>query len=283
MSVSVNTNAGALVAVQSLNRTGRELGRLEATVSTGLRVRGAVDDASSFSIAQDVRSEIKGLAAVSQSLANAKGVSTVAIAGATAFSDMMGELKGKIVQGANAANTPAQQAILQDDYVAILGRMRQALEQASFNGENILIELAIPFNLAVGVVNDLDVIANTDGSTLRLHGQRIDVAWAQMSAQDISTTANAQAALTQWETSMALVGDALGALGADARALDHQQDFISVLTDAQATGLGSIVDADMARSATRLQAVQVKQQLGVQTLGIANQRPRTLLGLFRGG
>ena len=60
-----------------------------------------------------------------------------------------------------------------------------------------------------------------------------------------------------------------------------QQTFVSQLSDAITSGIGSLVDADMNKESTRLQALQVQQQLGVQSMSIANQNTQMILSLFR--
>ncbi|MBO6559537.1 MAG: flagellin [Nisaea sp.] len=265
------------------NLTGIQMAkdRVQNHVSTGLRVTGAEEDASNFAIAQGIRTELRAIDAVIKGLNNAKGVAQVGIAGATAVSNLMTDIRKKITEGANPGNTTQQQQILQNDYSDMIAQMRQILENSTFNGENILIEVAIPFNLAVGTVNDINVLSNVDGSTLTVRGQRIDVSYARLANEDISTPANAQTALTVWQTAMTDIGTALGQLGADARALSLQTNFLESTRDAVDEGLGNIVDANMARESARLTALQVQEQLAVQTLGLANQRPQTILGLFQ--
>jgi flagellin len=277
---SIITNAAAAVALQNLSHVNGHLDVVQNRVATGLKVSGAVEDASSFAIAQGTRGTLKAYSAVSQGLANARGVSTVALAAMDAFVATWTDLKKKIVEGLNPANTTEQQALLEADYQDMLAGTRNILQGAAYNGTNILIEVAIPFNLVVGSVNDVNIPANIDGSTLALRGQRMDLYWALQNAENISTTAAAQAALTAWETNFPLVMEGLAQLGADRRALEAQDTFIQRLTDATSEGLGSIVDADMGKESARLTAIQAKQQLSVQTLGIANARPNVLLGLF---
>jgi flagellin len=279
--ISVLTNPPAMTALRNLTGIQRAKDTVQNHVSTGLRVTGAVEDASNFAIAQGIRAEIHAIDAVIQGLNNAKGVAQVGIAGATAVSNLMIDIRKKMTEGANEGNTTQQQQILQNDYEDMLAQMRQILENSTFNGQNILIEVAIPFNLAVGTVNDIDVLSNVDGGTLTLRGQRIDVGYAQLVNEDISTAANAQTALTVWDTVMEDIGQALGQLGADARALNLQTVFLETQRDAVTEGLGNIVDADMARDSARLTALQVQEQLAVQTLAVANQRPQTVLGLFQ--
>lgn len=255
-----------------------DLGR---QVSTGLKVQGAKDDASNFAIAQGLRTDIRAIGAVVQGLNNARGIAKVAIAGATAVSDLMTSIRQKITEASNEGNTTQQQQILQNDYEEMIAQMRQILENSEFNGVNIVIEVAVPFNLAVGTVRDVDVLANLDGDTLRLNGQRLDLTYALLNNEDVSTPANALAALNVFRQEEERIATALGSLGADLRALDLQIAQIQEILDATEEGLGNIVDADMARASAELTAAQVRQQLSVQTLGIANNAPQITLGLFQ--
>ena len=281
MTLSIRTNPESLAALRNLNVAGNRVAELGRQVSTGLKVQGAKDDASNFAIAQGLRSDMRAMTAVIQGLNNAKGINKVALAGATAVSDLMTSIRQKITEGANEGNTAQQQQILQNDYVELLSDMRQILENSEFNGVNILIEVAVPFNLAVGTVRDVDVLSNLEGGTLRLDGQRLDLSYAILSNEDISTPANALNALTAFEQEEERVATALGSLGANLRALNFQVTQLQATLDATEEGLGNIVDADMARASAELTAAQVRQELSVQTLGIANNAPQIALGLFQ--
>lgn len=281
MVMSINTNPEALTALRNLEAASRRAAVVGQEVATGQKVRGAVDDASSFAIAQGLRGDIRAAGAVIQGLNNAKGIAKVALAGATAVSDLMADIRRKITEGANEGNTAQQQAILQDDYVQLVEQMRQILENAEYNTVNILIETAVPFNTVVGTVRDVDVLANLEGDTIRLRGQRLDLSYALLAQEDIATPANALNTLTVFEQQQASVNDALGQLGSDLRQLELQTDQLQGVLDATEEGLGNIVDADMARSSAEQASVQVRQQLATQTLGIANQAPQILLGLFQ--
>ncbi|WPZ36839.1 flagellin [Thalassobaculum sp. OXR-137] len=281
MTLSIRTNPEALAALRNLNAAGARVAQIGAEVSTGLKVRGAKDDASNFAIAQGLRLDVRAINSVIQGLNNAKGINKVALAGATAVSDLMTDIRKKITEGANEGNTAQQQQILQNDYVEMLGQMRQILENSTFNDVNILIEVAVPFNLAVGTVRDVDVLSNLEGGTLRLDGQRLDLSYAVLINEDISTPANALAALTAFEQEEERVATALGSLGANLRALELQVNQLQATLDATEEGLGNIVDADMARASAEFTAAQVRQQLSVQTLGIANNAPQIALGLFQ--
>jgi flagellin len=269
---SINTNQGALISLQYLNLTNRELDQTQDRVSTGLKVIGAVDDASSFSIAQGIRADLKAYQAVSQGIANGKGVANIALAAATSISDLMGDIQKKITEGMNAANTTQQQNILYDDFVNLASQINKFINNATYSGRNLLSSGSTSVN----------VISNIDGSTVTLRAaSSVFAASTLIGAQSLASTAQALQALTVINQARATIASVLGNLGADYRTIQFQDDFISKLTDATEAGLGSIVDADMARESARLQALQVKQQLGVQALNIANQRPQILQQLFQ--
>jgi len=281
MAFSIRTNPESLTALRNLNAAGSRVAEVGRQVSTGLEVQGAKDDASNFAIAQGLRSDTRAIGAIIQGLNNAKGIAKVGLAGATAVSDLMTSIRQKITEGSNEGNTTQQQQILQNDYVELVEQMRQILENAEFNGVNITIETAIPFNLVVGTVRDVEVLSNLDGGTLTLNGQRLDLTYALLANEDISTPANAMNALTVFEQEEERVATALGSLGADLRALDLQVEQLQATLDATDEGLGNIVDADMSRASAELTAAQVRQQLAVQTQGVANQAPQIILGLFQ--
>ncbi len=272
MSNSINTNIAAFVALQNLSNVNSNLGITQNRVSTGLKVANAVDDASSFAIAQGIRGQIKAFGAVSQGIANARGVATVSLAGANAISDLLGDIQAKITQGENAGNSTAQQSILNSDFSNLIAQVNTFINNATYNGRNLL---------SAGSTS-INVIANIDGSTLTLRSNSAFAATSvNLGAQNISSTIAAATALSSLLLASAQIASVLGNLGADTKSINFQDSFISQLSDATSVGLGSIVDADLARESSRLQALQVQQQLSIQTLNIANQRPNSLLNLFR--
>jgi len=272
MSNSINTNIGAFVALQNLSLVNSRLNVVQNQVSTGLKVASAIDDASSFAIAQGIRGSIKAYAAVSQGIANARGVATVSLAGATAISDILGDIQAKITQGENAGNSTAQQSILNADFQNLIAQVNTFITNATYNGRNLL----------SGGSTSINVIANIDGSTLTLRSNSaFAVTSSALGAQTLSSTVSAATALSALQTAQATISTVLGNLGADTKSINFQDSFISQLSDATNVGLGSIVDADLARASSQLQALQVQQQLSIQTLNIANGNPRNLINLFR--
>ncbi|MEQ9333319.1 flagellin [Thalassobaculum sp.] len=271
---SINTNPGVFVALRTLNSVNRDLDVTQNRVSTGLKVSGALDDASNFSIAQGIRGELKAIGAVTQGLNTAKGIGKVATAGATAVSDLLQNVRTKLTELSNEGITTAQRAILSDDFNQLLSQAANFIDNAVFNGVNLLD--------TAGASTDINTLSNLTGGTLTLTAQDLRTQVGSLAAVSTGSASAAQAVLTtQYAALESVVNTALGALGAEVRALELQTSFLEQISDATEEGLGNIVDADLARESARLTALQVQQQLSIQTLGIANQRPQGLLGLFR--
>jgi flagellin len=268
---TINTNVAALVALRSLNDTNSDLAKVQDRVSTGYKVIGAKDNASAFAIAQGIRGDLKAIAAVQQGLSQGQGLASMAISGATEISDLLADIKAKIIEGLDPANTTVQQSILAEDYTSMVAQVLNFVQQAEFNGTNLLKSGA----------TSKAVISDISGGALTVRAQDLEgTAYSQLNAQNLANTSAASAALTQVATIIDTVNAALGQLGADNRALDSQESFLSSISDATEEGLGSMVDADLAKESARLQALQIKQQLAVETLSIANAAPQILLGLF---
>ena len=273
LSNSINTNVGAMVALRSLNTVSSDLAKAQDRISTGLKVIGAKDNASSFAIAQGIRAEIKAIFAVQQGLANGRGVSNVALAGATAISNLLIDMKQKVIEGLNPGNSSEQQAILNSDFAELVDQVLNFIQNAEYNGRNLLQSGS----------NNLNVISDTVGGTLTVRVQDLEgTVYSQLNIQNLTNVSAASAALTQITAVINTVSVALGQLGSDAHSLEFQDSFLVSILDATEEGLGSIVDADLAKESAKLQALQVKQQLAVQSLSIANAAPQILLGLFQG-
>jgi flagellin len=269
---SIITNPSSFTALRTLNSINRSLDTVQNRVSTGLKVTGALDNASSFAIAQGIRGELKAIDAVTQGLNNSKGIGNVGIAGATGISDLLTDVRAKLTELSNEGITSAQRTILTADFNALVSQAANFVQNATFNGVNLL----------TGTTN-VNTLANLSGGNLTLSVQtNVGVQIRSIAGATLATATNAQSVIAlQFGNVESIVNSALGTLGAEVRALNLQTSFLEKIRDATDEGLGNIVDADLARESARLTSLQVQQQLSVQTLSIANQRPQSLLGLFR--
>jgi flagellin len=273
--LSVNTNSGAMVALQYLDQTNAMLQTTQNAINSGLKVASAKDDGSTFAIAQNMRGDVAGYSAVSDSLNRGTSVVDVAMSAGQSISDLLIEMKSKAAAASDASLDTASRQALNEDFQSYRDQITTIVQNASFNG----------FNLIDGSsTNGISALASADGThhitvpteNLSLSGSIITIT----STASISTQAGASAMIATVETSLNNVDSALAKLSSGAKKFSIQSSFVSQLSDTLTSGIGNLVDADMATESAQLTSLQTKQQLGVQALSIANQSPSIVLKLF---
>lgn len=270
MGLSVNTNMGAMVALQNLSKSNKLLERTQLSITTGLRVNGPKDDASTFAIAQTMRGDIAGMTAVKTALANGDAVVNVAVEAGQSIADLLTEMKAKVVQANQSGLDSASRTALHNDFVALRDQITTIVATAEFNGTNLINSSAA----------NTSVLSTVDGSTITVSAQKMDTTTLGIASASLASSSNAATALTQIDSAIQTVSDKLAALGSVSKRIDIQSEFTSKLQDILKAGVGSLVDADLAEESAKLQALQIKQQLGVQALSIANAGPQSILALF---
>ena len=416
---SVNTNYGALVALQSLNQTTKDLSQVQQRVNTGLKVSSAKDNGAVFAIAEGQRSRVASLGAVMDGIDRATSVVDVGLSAGEAIGDILQQMKEKSVAAQATDLSTDQRAALQADFNALRNQVDQIANAATFNGSNLVnganltggaapftvmttdgagggagrytlngiafndgsgnefsssaqlddatgltigandaLEFSITngnetttftvdveaadtiqtfvdrvgtasngrvtaaYNDQTGVISysanedftvtftdgtaaadDTGVLDGTNGTggtsmtqvvapgsgsnelTVSGFDFRLGAAGQALatvtSSLDISTAAGGEAASAAIDTAITSLNRDLATMGAQSKALDVQKSFLGKLSDSIEAGIGNLVDADLAKESARLQALQVKQQLGAQALSIANSAPSIVLSFFR--
>jgi flagellin len=304
------TNASAMTALKTLQATNKALETTQARISTGYRVAEASDNAAYWSIATTMRSDNKALSTVQDALGLGAAKVDTAYTGIKAAIEVVDEIKSKLV----AAREPGvDRAKIQSEITALQGQLTSNAAASSFSGENWLsvdssvadynstrsivasFTRAADGSVSVGTIsievdsaklfdsNDQSGILDTESTTTN---GGVDYS---VSTLDISALSNSDDDLADLDEMISTVDAALAAmttaasdLGATKKRIDLQTTFVSNLMDTIDRGVGALVDADMNRESTRLQALQVQQQLGIQALTIANGNSQSILSLFRG-
>jgi len=314
---SINTNVAAMTALQSLTQTNKALTETQNRISTGLRVSEASDNAAYWSIATTMRSDKAALSTVQDALGLGASMVDVAYTAVDSAIDVVNQIKTKLI----AAREPGvDKAKVQTEITELQKQLKSIADSASFSGENWLSvdssaagfnptkNVVASFTRAGGAVTVQTIAIDTAGMDLFdanagttdaaagiLDGKRVaagtiaeatgtfaistlSIAALTDSTADVTTLnsyiSGADAAIKE----MATVASNLGAIKSR---IDLQTDFVGNLMDALDRGIGTLVDADMNEESTRLQALQVQQQLGIQALSIANGSSQSILSLFR--
>jgi flagellin len=273
VSSTINTNVSALIALQNLRTTQSQLDVTQKRVSTGYIVSDALDNGAIFGIAQTTRSSISGSVAANQELGNFIGAVQTANAGATGVSNTLSDIRATLTHLADSFLTATQQAQYQQQYTNLIGTISTYVSGSGYNGVNL-----------ISNGSSLQVIQDGNGSLLTITGTLFNINSA-LNGISVAAPANYTAAgsvlLTTFGSVLGSVATVLNLIGDLNTKANLQISFNQSVQDALTVGLGAIVDADLAKESANLTALQIKQQLGTQTLGIANQAPNVLLGLFK--
>ena len=273
---SVITNIGAQVALASFNKTVEDLSATQKRISTGYRVADAKDDGAAYAVAERVRGEVSANTSANEQLGGAKGLLDVTSASLQNVSNSLQKLQSVAVKLADGTITSEQRTQYQAQAGELTKNIQSFINDANYNGNNVLKD---PTTLANQVVR------NGAGDTYTFSGYKaITNIFNTVSAANTWTRGDASSALTKTGAVGKAITNTLTQLnnfGSYSNFVDTQVNYNKAKIDAQETGLGALIDADLAKESAKLQSLQIRQQLGTQALSIANQAPQTLLSLFR--
>jgi len=275
MTYSINTNAGALVALQNLTNTQMDLAKTQNIISTGKTVNNAADNGAVWSIANTMTSKVTSLNAVKDSLNRASSTIDVAMSAGQQVSDLLSQLKAQALAASDTSLNTASRTSLNQNFKALLTELSTVVSNAAFNGVNMINSGGTTiYALASDSGSSKITVA---AQSLALGGANVTIA----AAASFATAAAASAYVATLTTDIANVNTALTNLGTGSNAIASQLKFVTGLQNTLNNGISNLVDADMAAESAQLQALQTKQQLGIQALSIANQSTSALLSLFR--
>jgi flagellin len=269
---SINTNSGAMIALQNLNSTNSELQVTQQRINTGKKVGNAKDNGAIWAMAKNQSTTATSLNAVKDSLQRGQSTIDVALAAGDTVTDLLGKMKEKALAASDTSLNSASFKALKTDFESLRDQITKAVDNAKFNGVSI----------ADGKTVKLAFLANSDGSQFTVNAKTISLVGLGLSATSSFTTASAaKTMITDISDALGTATNKLASLGTSSTGLDTHLTFVGKLQDSLDAGVGNLVDADLAKESAKLQSLQTKQQLGIQALSIANQSTGSILSLFR--
>jgi flagellin len=269
---SINTNLGALIALQTLTNVQNQLLVSEKRISTGFNVADALDNGAIFAVAQSIRNQIAGVAAVNSQLNGAQGLVSVANAALGQASDLLTQVRDIATRLADTSISSDTRNQLAVQYSNLLATINSNLNTASYQGTNL-----VNTSASFGVIQD--VMANQ----LTFQGQLSTVGTVVTNLSVVQATSITSAGsfmLNTFLSELNLVATSLNVVGSVNQNLGFQIQYNTAISAALTRGLGALVDANLPAESARLQSLQIQQQLATQALSIANQGPSILLTLF---
>jgi flagellin len=273
---SILTNNSAMVALATLNEVNRGLNETQNRVSSGLAIRSGKENAAYFAISETMKGDSGMFKAINEGMTATKNSVATARLGAESVSDIAQQMVERI---AFAQSDGINKADVQSELVAMAANMQSAIDQATFNGDDLVGAAAATVTVVSGITRAGGTFATTSMTFDSVNLQAIQTVLAAVDVTDTATTMAAKLVVAEGLLDASIT--AATSMGVAEKALEGQMEFIDSLTDTLDSGVSSMVDADMEQEAARLQALQVQQQLATQSLSIANRAPQNVLSLFR--
>ncbi len=279
---SVNTNMGAMVALQSLQATQSQLSVAQKQISTGYRVADSTDNGAAYAIAQNIRSTVGALTTANQQLGSVQGLLSTTQSGLNNVSNMMASMRDVLVNLSGSSVTGTERANYIQQYKSMLANVKTDIQDASYNGKTLIGNLTG----SSGSFGRVSVVRNENGASYGIgtfggSAMYTAISFTGTQLAGSSTVAALITAGGTFITQQNSVGTELNTIGSSINYINNQSTYNSTKINALNSGLGSLIDADLAKESARLTALQIRQQLGTQALSMANQAPQTLLSLFK--
>jgi flagellin len=287
---SILTNTASMIALASLTATQKSLTQTQNRISTGLAVRDASDNASTWAVATQLRTDTSNLQQVSQNLGSADSIVGAALAGATQISTLISQIQQKVISESSGL---VSATAVQNDISSLVSEIQNIVSGSQVNGVNILAggsNSSMAF--ASTVVSNSSGYAQTQfisvtpftgtsGTITSLSTTTGGLTGLTAIASTSVSSTNLSSVLSTLDTMQANVNMVAAALGSAKSNIEGQQTFVNNLVTTLQGSTSNLVDADMTQESARLSALQTQQSLGTQALSIANQAPQSILRLFQ--
>jgi flagellin len=279
---SVNTNVGAMIALQSLDETQNQLAVTQKQISTGYRVADSTDDGAAYAIAQSVRSTVGALTSANQQLGGVQGLLSTTQSSLNDISNTMASMRDVLVELSSGDVSGDERTNYEKQYNQFVAQIQTFIQDAGYNGKTLIGNITG----STGVYSRVAVARNEAGSSYGIatfSGTGLYTSIAFTSTQ-LGSATTVQALITTTGTFLNqqnALGEALNTVGSEINYVNNQVSYNTDKIDALNSGLGALVDADLAKESAQLTSLQIRQQLGTQALSLANSAPQTLLSLFK--
>lgn len=267
---SVNTNHGAQIGLQKLASTRNDLGKIQNHISTGNKINSPKDDAATLAIATELLADYAGTNAVRDGLDRATATVDVALAAGETISDALIDLKALAVQANQEGLDQASRDTLNNAFNELKQQIVTSTKSAEFSGTNLIDAGA----------SDQQILSSEGGDRLTVAAQDLSTTGLGIDTLTIDTATNASTALGALDAAINDASLKLANLGSSAKALETHNTVLGKQNDTLKAGIGNLIDADLGEDSAALAANQIKEQLGVISLNIANGAPRNVLALF---
>jgi len=288
MSLTVYTNVASLNAQRSLATSGAELKTAMERLSSGKKINSAADDAAGFAIAERMTAQIRGLNMATKNANDGLSMLAVIENATNDVTDMLHRMRELAVQASNDTNSSEDLGYLNAEVTQLKAEITRIAEDTKYNGTAYLNGTpAEGGNAATASVTGKFQVGTEADQTISFTIEAVDAAsigtasGTQISAIDLSTSANAGTALTVITDAIEQVAGDRAGYGAIQNRLEYTVSNLMNVAEFTTAARSRIEDADFAAESARLAKSQILQQTGAAMLAQANATPELALMLFK--
>jgi flagellin len=288
---SILTNASALTALRNLANTQNSLGKTQSQISTGLKVASAADNTTNWSVSTQMKTDNSVVSTIKDTLKQNSDLVNTASSAMDGLISAIDKIKVELAKAKDVKD--GNYDAINTSLAKIGAEIDGILDNAALNNVNLL-DGSLADMDAVAAGNQVTMVSGWAGGTTggfktisvtltALGGAAgaLTSGAGAINAINITTLASIDTAATAVETALETTRNFATELGAAKNQIEAQSKFLGVLSESMTNSVSTLVDADMNEASTRLQALQTQQQLGVQSLSIANQNSQMILKLFQ--
>lgn len=272
----INLTAAARANLLSLQGTAKLIGRTQERLATGLKVNSALDDAQAFFQARALSNRAADLASVKDGIDQGVSALKATVQAIEAITALVEQIRG-LAQAAKSEATDTQGTSNRSSFALqarnLATQINNLVNDASYQGINLL--ASVPSNLEVNFNETSAVELSITGATLHAGALSIST-----TTSDFATNGAINADLTKLDSALSTLRTEAARFGANNTLLSTRLDFTSRFVNTLNEGAGKLTLADLNEESANLLALQTRQQLAINSLGLAAQAEQSVLSLF---
>lgn len=274
MSISINNMYASMLGGNRLSSINDRMTTVSERLSTGLRINSSKDDPAGLAIATKFKSQIGSWGAVEKNLSNGTSLLGASDKALGSVNDILLQMREIAQQAASDDLAADQRTNLATTFTELQTQIDTIVNSASINDKNLVSATAADVDIQSG-------IAAGDSYTLTSSASDAATLGVDAASIDITSAANAQAAMTALDTGIDTVSGSRAVMGAQLRGMETMAKNAGNMSENLEAARSRIEDADIAAESSKLTQLQVKQQTAISMLGITNTMSQGLLGLLR--
>lgn len=274
--LSLNTNAAALSAQNSVGSTQKALSTSMTRLSTGFRVNSAMDDAAGLQIATRLNAQTRGMAVAMRNTQNGISMLQTGEGALNEVSNIVLRMKDLATEAANGTSTTDDKTAMGAEFSELSDELTNIMTNTKFGGQALLtggtLAAAVTFQIGSDSAETMSFDASAEFTTL-------DTAITALQAGDLDTAGNA--AIDLANTTLDGIGALRAKLGAGANRLDHVYNNLANMTTNTEQARGRIMDVDYATETANMTSKQMLMQAGTAMLKQSSSMSQLVMSLLQ--